>query len=82
MFSEDTSVEAARAQQAAYRRAGREGRLEMALQLSVLSRSCSKAGIRKRHPAYDDETVEQALRGLVLGSDLYCAAMGKLPPRP
>ena len=73
MLTRDTTVEAAAAQSAAYKRMGPSGRFSLALEMSDMVRECAKAGIRARHPEYTEaEVTRQLLRCLY----------GALPDRP
>lgn len=47
-----------------------EQRLAMALALSDDMRDVARAGIRHRHPDYDDSDVEHALHRLLVGDEL------------
>ena len=67
----DTSEEARAVQLAALRRLGVEGRAKATFELNRLCRELSKCGIRMRHPDYNEEQVEFALRRLMLGDALF-----------
>ena len=64
----DTTVDAAMLQEQAYRELGPAGRLKIALELSDLTHAFAVAGIRARHPEYDDERARQALAEALYGS--------------
>ena len=49
---------------------GERGRAEVVFRLNEMARQMAKAGIRARHPEYDDEQVHLAYARLVLGDDL------------
>jgi hypothetical protein len=66
----DTSAEAHAAQTEAYRRMGGRGRVAIMFRLSDMVRRTSMAGIRKRHPDYDETQARNALLRLLLGDDL------------
>lgn len=66
----DTSPEADAAQVLAYQRMGGTGRAQVMFRLSQMSRQAAEAGIRARHPEYDDAQVKLALARLVYGDDL------------
>ena len=66
----DTSADAHRAQIEAYRRMGGPGRVALVFRLNDLARKAAIAGIRARHPDYDDESRRLAYAHLVLGDDL------------
>ena len=53
-----------------YRRMGGTGRLQVMFRLIRLGRRAAAAGIRRRHPEYDDEQVLLALARLLYGDDL------------
>ncbi len=67
----DTSAEAAAVQIEAYRRMTSAARLHAALELTELSRALLAAGVRRRHPEYDDEQLRLATIRLWLGDELY-----------
>jgi hypothetical protein len=69
----DTDAAAYEAQIQAYRRMGSEARVRLAAEMSEDARSISLAGIRARHPEYDDAHVRRALFRLLLGEDLVRA---------
>jgi hypothetical protein len=66
----DTSPEAQAVQLEAYRRMGPEGRAAVVFRLNDLARKLCEAGIRSRHPEYDEERVHLAYARLVLGDEL------------
>jgi hypothetical protein len=66
----DTTPEADEAQLAVYRRLGGAERVAIAFRLGTLARDTTLAGIRRRHPAYDEGQARRALRRLLLGDDL------------
>lgn len=70
VLSPDTSADAAEMQLQAYRRLGGQGRLQVVFQLNAIVRAAAAAGIRRRHPTYDDAQVGAALARLMLGDDL------------
>ena len=70
----DTSSEIESMQVELWRRLGSEGRLDLALQMSDDVRELSRCGIRSRHPEYDERQVENALRLILLGEELFRAA--------
>jgi hypothetical protein len=78
-IASDTSADADAAQLEAYRRMGGAGRLEIAFRLTRLARITTEAGIRSRHPDYDDAHVKLALARLLYGDDLVRSAW---PDRP
>jgi hypothetical protein len=69
-ISADTSLDAHEAQIHAYRRMGGAARMAVMFRLSESARRWSMAGIRRRHPDYDDFQVRLALARMTLGDDL------------
>ena len=78
----DTSTEARRVQIAALRALGGEGRAEATFRLNHLARELSKAGIRMRHPDYDEEQVRLALCRIMLGRKLFREVYGSVEVEP
>ena len=70
----DTSPEAFRKQIAALRRLGISGRAQMTFELSDSLRATVEAGVRHRHPDYDDESVRMAVLRLMIGEEQFRAA--------
>ncbi len=70
----DTSQAAEAVQLEAYRRLGGMGRAQVMFRLSGLARRVAMAGIRERHPDYDERQVLLAWARLVHGDDLVRAA--------
>lgn len=66
----DTTPDAAAVQIAAYRRLGGSARVAIAFRLGTLVRETALAGIRRRHPEYDDGQARRALHRLLLGDVL------------
>lgn len=66
----DTSPEADALQVEAYRGMGGTGRAQVMFRLCETARQAAEAGIRKRHPGYDDVHVKLALARLLYGDDL------------
>lgn len=66
----DTSPEAYELQIEAYRRMGGPARCAIAFRLTEFARLAAEAGIRERHPEYDDDRVRKALFRLRLGDEL------------
>jgi hypothetical protein len=75
----DTTPEADSIQIETYRRIGGTARLETAFRLTRMARVAAVAGIRSRHPDYDDDQVKLALARLLYGDDLVRCAW---PNRP
>ena len=65
----DTSADAWEAQAVAYRKMGGPARSAIAFRLTDMARRVAEAGIRRRHPDYDDGRVRQALLRLRLGDE-------------
>jgi hypothetical protein len=63
----DTAAEAWKAQLAVLRRIGGSGRSAAAFRLTRLAREASRAGIRARHPEYDEDEVRRAFFRLLHG---------------
>jgi len=70
----DTSDDAFIRQLDALRALGPGGRLRLAAELSDDLREIATAGIRSRHPEYDDRQVAEELADLLLGEELATAA--------
>jgi len=66
----DTSREAWAAQVALLARMGGSRRSALAARLTRLARDTSRAGIRARHPEYDEAAVRRAFFRLLHGDDL------------
>ncbi len=67
----DTTVDAARKQFEILRRLGAQTRIKMAFELSDNLRSIVEAGVRLRHPDYDDQKVKQQVLRLMIGETLF-----------
>jgi hypothetical protein len=62
---------------------GPEARVRLAAEMSEDARSISLAGIRARHPEYDDARARRALFRLLLGEDTVRAMWpGEAPVAP
>ncbi len=70
----DTSPEADAAQVEAYRRMGGTERAQVMFRLCEMARQAAEAGIRKRHPEYDDAHVKLAYARLLHGDDVVRCA--------
>ena len=66
----DTSPDANAIQIEAYRRMGGTGRAQVMFRLAERARQTTAAGIRSRHPDYDDEQVLLAWARLLYGDEL------------
>jgi hypothetical protein len=67
----DTTPEAARVQREIFRRMSPSRRLELACQMSDFVRGIVAAGVRSRHPDYDDNQVKLAVIRLTIGDELF-----------
>ena len=67
----DTSREAARMHVEVLRRLGIGRRASMTFELSDILRCVTEAGVRHRHPDYDEEMVRLAVIRLWLGPELF-----------
>jgi hypothetical protein len=70
----DTSPDAERIQIEIFERMGLEKRLQAAAFLSQTCRALLAAGVRKRHPEYDEEQVRLAVIRCLLPEDLFLRA--------
>ena len=70
-MSADTSPDAARVQAAIYRRMTPAQRCELAARMSAEVRAIALAGIRRRHPDYDEQQARFALFRLVRGDEMF-----------
>jgi hypothetical protein len=70
LIAADTSPDAAAVQLSAYRRMGGAGRAQIMFRLSAMAREATEAGIRRRHPEYDDGQVMRAFARLLHGDEL------------
>ena len=78
MISADTSLEAGRVQVSVLRKLGIKGRAELTFQLNEQLRAIVAAGVRARHPEYDEKTVRLAVIRLRLGEELFREAFGDI----
>jgi len=67
----DTTPDAARQQLAIYRRMTPAQRCAIAAQMSADARAITLAGIRQRHPDYDETQARLALFRILLGDELF-----------
>lgn len=79
MRAHDTSAAAEAAQLAAYRRMSGDQRVTIASNLSEDVREIARAGIRARHPDYDEEHIRFALYRMLLGDELFGRAWPRAP---
>jgi hypothetical protein len=62
-----------------YRRMTPARRVAIGIQMSLDARATVLAGIRARHPDYDDATARWALFRLLIGDDLFVRAWPHAP---
>jgi len=74
---DDTTAEALAVQFQVLRRMGPAGRAAMTFELCDSLRSLVAAGVRHRHPQWDDQAVEQEVIRLTIGDQLFRQAYGK-----
>lgn len=82
MLERDTSAEARAVQIAVWRKMTGSQLVELAAQMSEDARETTRAGIRARHPDYEPQDVEHALRRLILGDALFSSAWPNAPRLP
>ena len=70
-IASDTTIEAAAVQFRVLRKIGIQGRARMTFQLSNNMRSTVEAGVRYRHPEYDERQVKREVVRLMIGDKLY-----------
>lgn len=74
---DDTTAEALAVQFRVLRRLGPSGRLAKTFELCDNLRFLVAAGVRHRHPDWDDRAVEREVIRLTIGDDLFGQAYGK-----
>lgn len=79
MHPADTEAAANGRQVAIYRAMPPAQRVALAVEMSEEAAAVAAAGIRARHPDYDEAQVQSALRRLRLGDDLVIAAWPRQP---
>ena len=79
MTARDTSAEGMAAQLEVYRRMRPAARLQVALELTEMSRKLLADGIRARHPEYSNEQVRLAMIRVWLTPALYRQAYAGQP---
>ena len=67
----DTTIDAARKQFEILRRLGPEVRAKMTFELSDNLHSLVEAGVRLRHPDFDEQRVQQEVLRLMVGEALF-----------
>lgn len=73
----DTTAEARAVQDRALRSIGMAGRMAMTFELSDNMRTMVEAGVRHRHPQWDQQAVEREVLRLMIGDDLFREVFGK-----
>jgi len=71
MIPADTTLEAARKEFEILRRLGPQVRTRMAFELSDNLRRIVEAGIRNRHPDFDQKKIKLEVLRLMIGDKLY-----------
>ncbi|MGD0461607.1 MAG: hypothetical protein ABSB74_03870 [Tepidisphaeraceae bacterium] len=66
----------------ALRKLGFEGRVKMTFELGNTLRRVSEAGVRHRHPDYDERRVRLAALKLAIGPELFKLAFGSEDVEP
>jgi hypothetical protein len=78
----DTTPEARAKQFEVLRRIGPAGRAAMTFELGDNLRSLVRAGVRYRHPRWDDRTVEREVIRLMIGDVLFRQAYERVQAQP
>ena len=78
----DTTIDALKKQFQVLRRMDTAGRAEMTFELSDNLREIVKAGIRYRHPDYDERSVTLAVLRLTIEPQLFQEAFGDIDIQP
>ena len=81
-FPKDTTPEALRVQFSILRKMELKKRAEMAIKLSNNLRATLEAGVRMRHPEYDDKKVKLAAIRLSVGDELFFRAYPDVEVEP
>ena len=76
LIPRDTDREAWKMQMAAFRRMSGSQRTGLALRMSQAMRETIRAGIRDRHPDYNEDHVHRALFKALYGKALYREVFG------
>jgi len=74
----DTSLLPSSVQDDVLRKMDIRQRAEMTFELSDNIRRLTEAGVRSRHPEYDDKTVGMAVTKLMIGDLLFKEAFGNI----
>ena len=78
----DTSLHAANVQDDVLRKMDVRQRAEMTFELSVNVRAAVEAGVRSRHPEYDDKTVAMAVTKLMISDSMFEEVFGDIELEP
>ncbi|HIJ72431.1 MAG TPA: hypothetical protein HPP87_13905 [Planctomycetes bacterium] len=78
----DTSFHAQSIQDGVLRKMDISQRAEMTFELNANVRAAVEAGVRSRHPEYDDKTVGMAVTKLMIGDSLFKEAFGDIELEP
>jgi len=73
----DTTIDAAAKQIEVLRRLDINGRAQMTFQLSNNLRRIVEAGVRYRHPDFDEQAVERQVLRLMIGERLFKQVSGE-----
>ena len=78
----DTSLCSANVQDHVLRKMDIRQRAEMTFELSDNVRRLAEAGVRSRHPEYDDKMVGMAVTKLMIGDSLFKEVFGDIELEP
>ena len=67
----DTTIEAMKRQVEILRKVTPKRRMEMAFELSDFLRSIVQAGVKERHPDYNEQQIEKEVLRLMIGESLF-----------
>ena len=81
-ISADTTIEAAAKQFEILRKMTIQQRAQITFDLIENLRRITEAGVRQRHPDYDDQQVNQAVTRLTLGDQLFRQAYRDIDIEP
>lgn len=78
----DTSLHSANVQDDVLRKMDIRQRAEMTFELSDNVRRLTEAGVRNRHPEYDDKMVGMAVTKLMIGDSMFKEVFGDIELEP
>jgi len=78
----DTSLHSANVQDDVLRKMDIRQRAEMTFELSDNVRRLAQAGVRSRHPEYDDKMVGMAVTKLMIGDSMFKEVFGDIELEP